>query len=102
MDKLRCLDFILGVPLAGVFLYSGLYTVNVGVLFVSGLDKHIIYLLVTCCFKCNNRTLNDDSVVQVNRRFNWKYCWLWIIRYDTVFCSWSAVLVTLFVELLIV
>jgi hypothetical protein len=55
MDKVRSLDVILGVSLDGVFLYSRLYTLNVGVLLVSGLDKHIIFLLVTCCY--NNRTL---------------------------------------------
>ena len=85
MVKVRSLDVLFGVPLAGVFFYSGVYTVNVGTFFVNFLDKHIIYLLVTCCYTCNNRTMNDDSVVQVNRRFNWKNCWLRIIRcYDTV------------------
>ena len=34
--KVRSLHVILGVPLAGVFLCFGVYTANVGVLFVSG------------------------------------------------------------------
>jgi len=80
MDEVRSLEVMLGVPLPGVSFYSGLYTVNFGVFFVNGLDKHITYLLVTCCYKCNNRTVNDDSIVQINRRFNWKNCWLRIIR----------------------
>jgi hypothetical protein len=67
MDKVRSIDVILGVPFAGVFLYSGVYTVHVGLLFVNGIEKQVLYLVVTCCYKYNNRTLTDNSLVQVSR-----------------------------------
>ena len=44
MVKVRSLSAVLGVPLAGVFLYSGVYTLNFGVVCVIGLDTYIIYL----------------------------------------------------------
>ena len=44
VDKVRSLNAILGVPLAGDFLYSGVYTLYFGVLCVIGLVTYIIYL----------------------------------------------------------